>query len=383
VLLSTFELVQGGACSSAVAAGATANCLTSSNPEDFMVTSPLQTMCLGNTFNAQCPANNNNNLQKAMPVPNGDVKPVRCQACAISASADKEPTEGQYWVELAWGRNIVHSPTPNVAAGFSEQFTGYKIYIVDANGYWVETIKTTDSQASTVDMKIPVKSESMLTKPACCHSMEYKKTVKGTWPAGGAMFAIVPYHDVSDTVSFTMPIGTYSTAFVDNKAGTATKVVMAVTMALATEAEATAFITHPNAKDIMAESLAASLEGIDSSMIYILKLSVVTRRRLAAARRLAASVKCDYEILLPSDYSGEAITASSVSGDALKTAVQTKAAAAGVPVTVATVTSAEPVSSSVGTDDTPVTGAAQPMAGSVLSAMLAIAMVLAGRQFLE
>merc|ERR1719158_185807 len=115
------------------------------------------------------------------------------------------------------------------------------------------------------------------------------------------MFAIVPYHDVSQTVegvttvtTFTMPIGTYSAAFVDNKAGTATKVVMAVTMALATEAEATAFITHPNAKDIMAESLAASLEGIDSSMIYILKLSVVTSRRLAAARRLAASVKCDY-----------------------------------------------------------------------------------------
>merc|ERR1719487_3188508 len=127
----------------------------------------------------------------------------------------------------------------------------------------------------------------------------------------------------------------------------------------------------------MAESIAASLSGIDKDMVFIKEINIVDRRRLSGSRRLAGSnVKVDYELLVPETYTGEAISTSSLNTATLISNVQTKAAAAGLPaVTISGVTQDEPVSTALNTE-TPVTGAAQPMAGSALRSVL-IALVLA------
>jgi len=131
-------------------------------------------------------------------------------------------------------------------------------------------------------------------------------------------------------------------------------VIMVTDMTFSDATAAAAFVESPNAKDVMAESIAESLAGVTKDMIVIKKLSVGSgSRRLSLtivdadateSRRLAATVQCEYEINLPSTYTGDPISTASVDQAVLKAKVAEKATAAGITgVEVTGVTSLEPV----------------------------------------
>lgn len=134
---------------------------------------------------------------------------VKCMTCsAPTVGADQNPTAGEYFVNIKWGRNVHKSGT---GSAFEEDvLEGYKVVIVDSDMRMLQVAATVPKDGK---------------QPENCCKMVYSKTVKGTWPTGGAKFMVVPYstgtgaqdyENVPD--SFILPMGQVAD-FTDIKAG--------------------------------------------------------------------------------------------------------------------------------------------------------------------
>jgi hypothetical protein len=209
--------------------------------------------------------------------------------------ADQNPTGGEFFVNIKWGRNVHKSGTGSV---FKEDvLEGYKVVIVDSNMRMLQVVATVPKDG----------------KPAenCC-KMVYSKTVKGAWPTGGAKFMVVPYstgtgaqdyENVPD--SFILPMGQLGD-FTDSKVG-AGKVIQGT---LALSVNNVKAIKKHQMGVVMQEAIAKTLPGIEAENVAITKITVTTTRRLgAASRKLSAGkVSVEYTIITPKAYSGVEIT---------------------------------------------------------------------------
>jgi len=117
-------------------------------------------------------------------------------------------------------------------------------------------------------------------------------------------------------------------------------------------ANATAFVSSPDAKAVMEHSIAASNKDINQNMVAVTNLAVA--RRLSAKPRglTAGGVTVEYTVTYPPGASNPVLTAASINTTLLIAAVQTKAAALGMAVSVTSVTVAEPTSPSATTTTT-------------------------------
>jgi hypothetical protein len=304
---------------------------------------------------------------------------------------DLNPQPNKYAVIIGWGKNVKSS---DGTSAFFQEFDAYKIIIVDALGAQVG--------APANGNMVSVKAETESTKN-CCSATEYSTTVSGDeWPAGGERFMIVPYSEWKENStkkSFTMPIGSVTSAFTDKTEGTANLVKVAPIFEM----------SEQGAKDLMALPKAdlyeiaratvyagVAAKGVSLNNIIVTNVELIspTARRLGSTRRLAShtkfGIKITTEILLDDSYTGAAINTAAFEEPAAQAAMTTalvkKSNEKGVASVTADTVTVNQASLAVTAEDvsvaTPVTGAAQPMAGTLFSTIIALAMALAGRQLL-
>jgi len=387
----------------AVASGTEATCTPKASDS-------LQAHCMGPTFKVKCPKNNGGSAT----LPFLQATSVACQACSVMAlGADKNPQPNKYQVTLSWGKNM----KTGSASAFWQRFDGYKIIIVDADGKKVGSPDNGDV--------VPVKTASTEFPATCCSDKEYTTTVSGDqWPASGKKFMIVPYDDYKVTVaakdgvsgvigkrvtegrsleahqsamSFTMPMGAMTTQFVDAVDGTATVIKVAPVMQMS-ETAAKDIMALPKAEkfEVGRQTVHAGLKakGVKLKNIIVKNVEIVKpARRLGSTRNLAAhmkgfGIKITSEILLDQTYTGGTIDTASIDKAAMTTTF-VKQANAVLPVAKqikAADVAVDTSSLTVVTEDisvaTPVTGAARPMAGTIFSTVIALAMALTGHQLL-
>jgi hypothetical protein len=290
----------------------------------------------------------------------------------FSATSDLDPRDGYYWVNLAWGHNVMKTADGAMMLDEGSFITGYGVNIVDQYGTVLET--------TTVDVP------AMGGMVSCCSANQYITSVSGKIPAAASAaisFMIVPYHGSGDT-KVMLPIGTMTSALVDVQTGSATEVEQSVSLKGMTQADAIAFTTSAAAKGVMVTSIVASFADskITAQNVIITKLEAkeTATRRLGEGRRLSGwQVDCNYKILLPADYTGQ-ITKDSVNVETLKnTVVSEYQEETGNTITVGTVDVSEPVTTTV-TDAGATTGAAHRTMGHCLLSFFALALALAGQQ---
>jgi len=319
-----------------------------------------------------CPANNGDITRVPFV---SQANAIKCKACNLRPDVtDIDVRANKYWVELAFGRN-----TAGVAGVIDESMlVGYMVQIVDAHGY-----KKADTGPAGNVLKKPAQENP------CCDRLEYSTTLKGDWPAGGSHFMIVPYtcdqsyitadgKCPSNSSTYMLPVGTLSAAFVDVQEGTVKIIAATITM---TVNNPDAFAANPASVGIVQESIAESIAGVEKSMVNVKNITSVP----ASGRRLgghggAKKLSIDYEIMIPST-SNVAVSKDDVSAamtsPTFTSKMNTKAAAQNIDLGAtgvqATVTETPIVAA---LPETP-TGAAPPMAGINLMALI---IALAGRQ---
>lgn len=359
------RFAKDNACGKAVASGKTATCTAEANT--------LFYACMP-SFEVKCPANNVLATRMPFVVASATVaKPVQCQACGVTPlGVDMDPTPGQYWVNLAWGPNMLKSSSTGMTLSESH-ISGYEIRIVNERGEFVGT------------EKVRVPSRGWSSSTTCCDKAAYSIGLAGTWPEGGSAFMILPYQTMKDgnlENTYTLPIGTMTSEFTDVMIGTVTQVVQTVALKGMTEAHARLLQDSPFAKETMAKSIAASdKEGkIKAFMVVIEKIQAKpSARRLAEpqGRRLAGwQVDVAYKILLPADYTST-FDATSIDAALLKTAVETEAKKNGMDITVGSAELAAPTATVMEGNNAATTGAANRMSGSILSSFIALVVALA------
>jgi len=176
-------------------------------------------------------------------------------------------------------------------------------------------------------------------------------------------------------------MGVMTAKFTDATSGPAMTVHKSSVGVKMSSEHADALLAAPDAKDIMAKSLFATMTDKAILLEYILVTSMKKQsaRRLGEAdgRRLAgdATIKVDFSIIIPASKAVK-FTAATVDVTKMAEAIKTTAAASGVTVTVIGTPSVEAVVTETVGGET-VTGAASPMAGSALAAfMMAIVTML-------
>jgi hypothetical protein len=99
------------------------------------------------------------------------------------------------------------------------------------------------------------------------------------------------------------------------------------------------FVKSKDAKDIVADSIADSSKALQRSFINVTELTATAGRRLSViARRLAGSVNAKFTVTFPAGHSAPVLTSSSMNTTKLVAAMQTRAKAAGINITVTGVT---------------------------------------------
>lgn len=298
-----------------------------------------------------------------------DADNVTCQACGHrSTVTDQDPRAGKFAVQIAFGRN-------QMSAGKLDEtmITGYAIRIVDAHG----------NVYGDVLGRIGVKP-----KPTedCCDPLAYSITVSGDWPTVdgamvGGMFMITPYKTISTSQEFMMPLGTMTSVFADSTTGSVN--IVPATLSLTVE-NPEKLVNDPSFHDVLAESIAQAMAGIEKEMIFIDSVSVA-RRLSGHGRRLAAgAIKVNYRIMLPADSTIDTAQLKSnpaqfIDTEKFKEALNKNGADRGLDVQATapslTIGDIEPAS---GTIETP-TSVATPIAG-VSSIIMALIIALAGRR---
>jgi len=114
-------------------------------------------------------------------------------------------------------------------------------------------------------------------------------------------------------------------------------------------ADASAFVTSPNATIIMEHSIAAANDDISQDMVDVTNVALARRLSVKPRDLAAGGVKVDYTVTYPAGHSSPPLTKSSFSTTALITAIQTKAQESGLTVTVTSVVVADPTSSATTT----------------------------------
>jgi len=292
-------------------------------------------------------------------------KNVLCQACGLgnSAPVDTDPEKDKFTVSLSWGplaKNAENTVT------FVQGFNYYYIFMVDDYG---ARYPNTGAVAGAV---AAVSNPSRL--PACCNTKEYRTTISGTWPAGATRFMIVP---ADSETSFTLPMGKMTDKFADATSGLARTVHKSSSTIKFSAKDATALMAAPDRFSIMQKSLHASMNNMELDYINVYGMTVVTRRLGdAEGRRLAeSSIKVDFKIIIPAT-STVKFTAASIDVTKMAAAVATQAQASGLTIVVVGTPSVAAVVTEVTGGET-VTGAASPMAGGALAALvMAIATML-------
>lgn len=287
----------------------------------------------------------------------------------MTDASDMDPTPDQFWVQLSWGINM-HRASKDASPTFTESMIdGYEIHIVTANG----------SVVGNTGVSVP----SRRWVSTCCDDSAYQISLKGSWPAEGHSFMIVPYQMMAGGKMFKLPIGTQTNAFVDIKEGTSRIVTGSLQMKKMTKDDANVFATNPLSVGIMQSAIVQSDLTSKLKKINVLIKNIVakpdsTRRLLEnAARRLDGwQVQTDYEILLPDTYT-ETFAITSLNATMLSEVVQKESKAAGMDIKVGNVTVLTPTEDTIG--ESIIAAGASPMAGSILVALL---VALAGRQLL-
>jgi len=309
---------------------------------------------------------------------------------------DMNPKPEEYAVEIAFGRTAhIHTMDGTNMAHYSKEdiFTHYKIVIVDTNG---KEVGSPDDNTGIVAVVKSMTEEDA----SCCSPYAYSTTVTGKkWPEGGVKFMILPHEEWkvgNKTMTFTMPSGEMSTAFTDKKTGTATRIPMRPVLKM-TLAAAQELVASPRAKEIAKKAVYESLKakGVLLKNIIVKSVSIKTSRRLGESRRLAShlntQVVIDSEILIPEESKVvvDDLTADAIDTTAMTTALVEAATEAGLTKVTANDLSVDVeetkksfVQESIAELPAPVTGAARPMAGTIFSAVSALAMAFAGQQLL-
>jgi hypothetical protein len=331
-----------------------------------------------------CPFNNNNTANSPRLT---QADSVLCQVCFANSTADWDVRAGYYWVSLNWGPNM----GPN---GYAEDNDAYKVMMVDAKG-------NNYGEANGGDGKSRVHKHVLefAAGSDCCPEEAYQIVVQGQMAPGATHFMIVPVKLAATGAAeeFSLPLGKMVpfTDITEGPAVTVFKATMTVQFA-----DPTAFVAQgKKAEAIMSNAIAKSSEHLEPSMVSITSLAVdAGGRRLSEnlrrleenLRRLAAGgVIVNYQVIIPPGHAlagqgASAITASTFNTTALTSAIMSEATKMGMTVTVTGVVVAEVTAETITPDGPtdPVTGAASPMAGSVLSALLVVIAMLTGRQWL-
>jgi len=356
--------VKGYTGCDSVPAGGKKTCSVSSPGAPGGMTPPLGTKCMSSTFEIACPANNNDAKRAAML----SGKNVLCQACGFGnqAPVDTDPEKDKFTVSLSWGplAKKVEDEVKFVQ-GQNYVFDYYHIFMVDDYG-----ARYGDAAAGAV-----AAPQGVSRKTTCCNPREYRTTISGTWPAGATRFMIVP---TDSKTSFTLPMGKMTDKFIDATSGPARTVHKSSSTIKFSEADATELMAAPDRFNIMQKSLHASMADMELDFINVYGMTKVVARRLgdAEGRRLAeSSIKVDFKIIIPAT-STIKFTAASIDVAKMAAAVTTQAKASGLEIKVVGVPSVAAVQTEVTGGET-VTGAASPMAGSALAALvMAIATML-------
>jgi len=114
-------------------------------------------------------------------------------------------------------------------------------------------------------------------------------------------------------------------------------------------ADASAFVTSPNATIIMEHSIAAANDDISQDMVDVTNVALARRLSVKPRDLAAGGVQVDYTVTYAAGHSSPPLTKSSFSTTALITAIQTKAQESGLTVTVTSVVVADPTSSATTT----------------------------------
>jgi len=345
-----------------VPAGGKKTCSVSSPGAPGGMTPPLGTQCMSSTFEIACPANNNDAKRAAML----SGKNVLCQACGFGnqAPADTDPEKDKFTVSLSWGP-LAKKVEDNIlfVQGQNYVFDYYHIFMVDDYG-----ARYGDAAGAVAA------PQGVSRKTTCCNPREYRTTISGTWPAGATRFMIVP---TDSKMSFTLPMGKMTDKFIDATSGPARTVHKSSSTIKFSEADANALMAAPDRFNIMQKSLHASMNNMELDYINVYGMTVVTRRLGdAEGRRLAeSSIKVDFKIIIPAT-STVKFTAASIDVTKMAAAVATQAQASGLTIVVVGTPSVAAVVTEVTGGET-VTGAASPMAGGALAALvMAIATML-------
>jgi len=320
------------------------------------------------SFTLKCPENNNADTTK--PFVHSAGKPLKCKVCgAVVAGADSASAQlGKYKTTLTFGNNVASS-------GFAEgMISGYAIHIVDANGKVVK------------DTGVKVKSAGSLS---CCKPDQYIAFLEGEWPAGGAMFSVVPYLTLSSTSTVMLPMGTGMSAVFTDVGNVPTKEVLQnLALKGMTPAGCNELKDDPNSDDILVTGVhqaAAKNAAVTKDMFAVVDNSKACRATDTAARRLEAvqrrlnTHQLDFQIkaVVPATVTYDATT---VDGTDLVAAVKQAAKEkANIEPEIASAEVAAPVVGPVvGEPEAPPTGAAHPVAGCLLSSIIVLIAALAG-----
>jgi len=310
---------------------------------------------MGTTGKYSCPANNADSTRHADYVM---LRGIQCRPCmAESTVIDMDPVSNQVWIGLTWGPLMNDEGTL-----IDHHVTSYSVHIVDKTGRRLMTV------ASNV-RKAPSNS-------SCCKPDLYSTSYAGMLPENYDKFMIVPNVGANEF----LPMGFLTDAIVDNQQGLADVVNGSFTVDVS---DPEAFKTNPAVAEALREAIADTITGVSREHVRILGITVTTtssgsrRLRDTAGRRLAGSAKVDYQIILPSNYGGSPITATSINAETLKTNINTRITErniAGVQVTG--VKDFAVTTSSIGTPVS--TGSAHRNARlGELAALLSMAAVLA------
>jgi len=258
---------------------------------------------------------------------------VKCKPCNATATVnDINPQADQIWATLEWG------PLVDYEGVSKEAFVdGYAIKIVDSKGRILENV----GEAK----KVPSSS-------SCCKPNLYSISIAGLLPTGYDKFMIVPM--IGNTE---LPMGHLTATITDLSAGAGQTVDGTLNLAVT---DTDAIINNKAAWNPIRDALAEQLSDIDNSQVRIVGITVAPGGRRLDGRRLAAgTLLVNWQILLPEGFTGAVPTAAAINANAaaLKTAINAKLVAAGIPgaanmVTGVTATVAAP--QSVGNATAPV-----------------------------
>lgn len=259
---------------------------------------------------------------------------VMCKACSMPSDVtDRDTRASKYYIVFYFGDLV------DTSGALVSNVHHYEVYWTAANG------RQLDLPAVAT---IPATSSS-----ACCAPKKYKVAIMGNFSADYADTYRLAVTAVSTSMVTTssgsrLPLFSFTPPIMDISMGQAQRIAghFEVTMS---DADAIAINNDPDAKEAFGKAFATTL-GLTPEEVLIKAITVTTsggRRLSAEERRLASTVKVDYEIITTMD---KVVDIANVDKAALTTNIQAEAQAIGVPVTVTGVSVPAPtVSEVVGT----------------------------------